>query len=168
MKTRIYLLLCAIALMAALIAGVTVAFFTHVAENPQETFTAGKLEFTLGGITFPNENFPLQPGYDLYGTFTITNSGTLDFKYRVTHNATGGIFDEVRPDSADVHGAYVDIWVAQSGEIKRGAYEVVHFRVSMPAIAEPIFQGASGQLEFTVQATQIANSNWVWPSTGGP
>jgi len=157
-KKRIYLIMLVIALMAALVGGATVAWFTDQETNPTSTFTAGTLTIDVGNQSFavalPEAG--IAPGGTYSGTFTIKNTGSLLLKYQININTTGALFTGTNKVDVEI----TDDGTSGANEIAANNSVTVHFEVRMPAAAGNTFQGATGTLSFTVQATQTGNPHW--------
>lgn len=153
MKTKMFMSMLVIALAAALVGGATMAWFTDVETNAVNTFTAGELAIAVGTQTYTVVIGNMAPGDTISGTFTVSNTETLDLKYMTTINTAGALFG--------VGGATVTITSGGTGNIAAGAAPAtVAYNVSLPTTAGNAFQGVSGTLSFTVNATQPANPGW--------
>ncbi|MBS3887187.1 MAG: SipW-dependent-type signal peptide-containing protein [Dethiobacter sp.] len=154
MKSKMFMSMMVIALAAALVGGATMAWFTSQATNPANTFSAGTLIVGAGSQTYAVPIGNMAPGDVISGSFLVSNAGTLDLKYMTTAATTGALFG--------AGGASVAFTANDTGTIAAGGPAVtVSYTVTLPTTAGNAFQGNTGTLAFTVDATQPANPGWT-------
>jgi len=150
MKKRIMLSLMIIGLVSALVGGATFAVFSSTATNAANTFNAGTVVIEAGAIaqTSALDITSLAPGDVYSGSFTVTNSGTLDAKLTdMTAVTSGALFTS---------GDCVVGFTMPTGTIAAGASITVPFTVTYDLAAT--VQGQSGTLSFSVTAEQVRNN----------
>jgi len=157
MNRRVYRYLCIIALLAALIAGVIVAWLPDDAMKDEGAHTAGSSVVEVGAqsytapYTVALDN--IAPGDVVTGTFTVANIGPSPLSYAVTANTSGPLFD--------VAGALVTITANGEGTMLAtdpADFRVVTFTVILPKLSGNAFRGATGTLSFTVVAVTTTSS----------
>lgn len=155
MKSRILMSMLVIALAAALVGGATMAWFTDTATVTANTFTAGTLRVAAGAQTYTVGIGNMAPGDTITGSFVVTNAGSLNLKYMTTAITGGDLFGGDTP-------AVVAFVSGDTGNpLAPGAYATVTYTVTLPTTAGNCYQGVSGYLSFTVDATQTANPGWI-------
>jgi predicted ribosomally synthesized peptide with SipW-like signal peptide len=162
MKTKMFMSMLVIALAAALVGGATMAWFTDTATNEANTFTAGNLDVAAGPQTYTVAINNMAPGDTINGSFTVTNTGTLNLKYKVTANTDGA----TNPNSLFRTGGATVTFTGgtETGTIAAtdpDSLVTVTYTVALPSSAGNAFQGDSGTLSFTVDATQPNNPGWT-------
>ncbi|MBS4007218.1 MAG: SipW-dependent-type signal peptide-containing protein [Clostridium sp.] len=153
MKTKMFTSMLVIALAAALVGGATMAIFTDEAVNEGNTFTAGTIDInTVGATTLPLAAGNMAPGDTVTGSFTVENDGTLELRFDVSAEGSGALFLGDTP--ATVGGLEDD----QDVVLEPGESAIVSFTVELPIGANNDYQGATGTVDFTIEAEQTANN----------
>jgi spore coat-associated protein N len=152
MKRKIAVSFLIMALVCALVGGATFALFTDSAANEGNTFSAGTVIIGAGPQTFTVPVNNMAPGDTINGTFVVSNEGTLDAWFKVTANTSGKLF------TFDNNKATVTFSNTEWTAISSGANATVNFSVNLPFDADNNYQGASGDLSFTVDAEQQAHN----------
>lgn len=153
MKRKMAVSFVIMALVCALVGGATFAIFTANTTNTGNTFSAGTVAITAGdsGITTSGVDITkMAPGDTDEGSFTVTNTGNLKIWYKVTPNASGALFDGLTPATVKTQTGWLPL--------DPGASATVSFSVALPLQADNLYQGVSGNLNFTVNAEQFANN----------
>lgn len=157
MKKKLVVSLLLIGILAFAIGAGTFAYFTSQATSENNSFVAGTLAISAGDLattgTVPVDN--LYPGMPTKnGSFTVQNTGSLPAKLKITTNTNGALFEGTTP-------AIVNLTNYTEGEeLAAGASKTFTFTLDMPANAGNAYQGATGTLSFTVDATQTNNPGW--------
>jgi len=154
MKTRMFMSMMVIALVAALVGGATFAVFTSSSMNANNTFSAGTVEITLGTETTDAVAMGnMAPGDVVAGSFVVENTGSLELYYVVTPIAGGALFAGANP-------AFVTVTANENGVLAPGASATVAYTVTLPLAAGNEYQGVSGSLQFDINAVQTANHDY--------
>jgi predicted ribosomally synthesized peptide with SipW-like signal peptide len=152
MKTKMFMSMLVIALAAALVGGATMAIFTDTETNTGNTFTAGTVTLGIGSTTLEANAGNMAPGDVRGGSFNVTNTGLLELRFDVSAATSGNLFAGATP--ATVGGLADD----QNVVLAPGASATVNFTVSLPLAAGNSYQGATGTVDFTIEAEQTANN----------
>jgi predicted ribosomally synthesized peptide with SipW-like signal peptide len=176
MNKKVIISLVLVALMGFGTAIGTYAYFTSTATSTANVFTAGTLTIAGPGANGIASGLlevtNIYPGWEQSNTVTITNSGSLPFKYKVTATTTD--YDKLwnGADGLQVSvndGTFVDIDQFSNvllGSIKAGGTQDVKFTFKLPTTANDDYQGLSNSINFVFDATQIENNEGVWAGTG--
>lgn len=150
MKKRLALSLIMIAIVSTLVGGATFAYFSDTGTNTGNTFTAGTLQVGLTDLpqTYAVDITKMAPGQSISGTFTASNEGNLPFDYALVTNKIAPVTGVNIWDEADV------TITPASGSIAASGNQVFNYIVTFHADAGNTYQGASGSLNFTVNANQ--------------
>ncbi|MHC3129017.1 MAG: hypothetical protein IBV52_02955 [Candidatus Bathyarchaeota archaeon] len=156
MNKKILLSILAIGLVASLAGAGLYAVFTDTESSTGNTFTAGKLDISLGTSSWSTGFDNMKPGDTVTFTITVGNDGTLPLDYTITPVLSGdlstgtyGCFvQQIRVDS--VVTASDSLSVAGQGD----RYDTVEIDITMPLNAGNWYQERSGTLDVTFAATQ--------------
>jgi len=161
MKKRILMSLFTIAIVGALIGGGVMAIFTDSATNTNpNTFTAGTLDISLGNPGSWSGNFGnMKPGDTVIYTVTVQNDGSLPVNYTVTTALAGDLAGGGNPcvislvkidkDAATTPNTPGTLTVSGGGD----GVDTIEVRITMPTAAGDWYQGRSGTITITVNAT---------------
>jgi spore coat-associated protein N len=149
-------------LVAAAIAMASGAAFTTSTVNASNIYATGTLEQVNDSDTiFVGRN--LKPGDTVYGTVTITNSGTLDARHSLTETVqsngfTGGLLRVKVTDQTASQVVY-DGPVGQLGTQQLGTWDdgearTFLFEATLPASATNAEQGEEASITYTWGSTQ--------------
>lgn len=157
MKRKLVVSLLLVGLLAFGIGAGTFAYFTSQATSGSNSFTAGTLVVEAGAIAVTNtcDIGNIYPGYTDDGSFTVTNSGSLPMKVKITPNISGDLFAGSNPAIIALSN------YLEGEELAAGASKVFTFDFDFPAAAGNEYQGATGSVNFTVDATQTNNPGWT-------
>lgn len=168
MKFRVLISFVLIGLLAFAAGLGTVAYFTSTATSTDNTFTAGTLNIASPGTissSLPVGN--IFPGWESgTKTVTVSNTGSLDFKYRISVAALTGnrLYDGVTPLQVSVNGGdFKDIsklGYVELGTIAAQGTGTFTIAFKLPATADNAYQGATGTFQFVFDATQTNNTGW--------
>jgi predicted ribosomally synthesized peptide with SipW-like signal peptide len=168
MKRNIIISLVLIGLLAFGIGFGTFAYFTSQATSTDNTFTAGTLIIdSPGTLTAELAVGNIYPGWTTNKTITIHNSGSLDFKYRISVQPNTGnmLYDGATPLQVSINGgAFTNInalGYVELGTIAAGADGQFTIAFKLPEAANNSYQGASGTFTFVFDATQTTNPGWA-------
>ncbi len=155
----------------------TYAWFTSQATSTDNVFETGTLvidnpgngEFTSGILAVDN----IYPSWTGNKTITITNSGSLDFQFRlnnitlkgsnddagILYNGSNGL--EVSFDNATWYkaNAVSNIVFGTITATEDTQNITVYYR--LPSAANNDYQGKTAELEFNFLATQVGNDTWA-------
>jgi len=167
MRMKVLISLILIAAMAFGIGAGSYAWFTSTAKSEDNVFTAGTLEIEANEkYSFTKDIDNIYPSWEDSNTITIKNVGTLPLKFKVTMTASDGdLFKGEYPLQISINGGpYVNV-----GEFEPFVYNnldrdseidlVMSYR--FPEGAGNDYQGATGTLSFTIDATQTENPGWT-------
>jgi spore coat-associated protein N len=146
----------ATAIGAAAIGGGTYALFTDTAANTGNTFTAGTvvIDDVTNGSAFTATSFVgnMAPGDSESGTIKIKNNGSLDAFVKIKDVTTSGaLFGGTTPVIVDYDNDGVVMIPANT----ESTFNVTY---SFPLAAGNSYQGATGSVDFNVQAVQVRNN----------
>lgn len=147
-----------IGLVAALMAGATMAVFTSTATNENNIFETGTLEVAADDQVYGGEIevANMAPGDEFEGSFVVSNIGSLELYYKVTAIASGDLFE------LDDNHAYVTILTNETGVLDPAGgstpAKTVTFKIIFPEEAGDAYQGKSGTLQFKVDAVQTGGN----------
>ncbi len=159
MKTSILAAFLLIMVGALMVGGATVAWFTSQAENNDNSFAAGTLEISLdkpNGTKYFNIS-NIAPGDSGSTRLTVSNTGTLEFRYSFSLTEEGGLFDGDTPmviTVKDSEGKVVDLGASRTLDSDEDETFTVYW--SMPSAAGNSYQKQSGTLGISVLAEQTA------------
>lgn len=176
MKKRLVLIMILIGLLAFGIGMGTYAWFTSSVTSTNNVFKTGKLEiknpgngvFASGILNVDN----IYPGWTGQKNITITNAGTLAFKFKlkditlksssnegeILYNGANGLrvsFDDQKWYKVKDITNYVF-----DKQINKGESKTITVYYKLPKAAGNAYQGKSVTLEFNFEATQIENTGW--------
>lgn len=146
-----------IALLCVLIGGATFAWFTDTASNTNNTFSTGTLDLVLGNEVDASLS-NMAPGDSQTGSFTLTNSGSLDMWYRLTPTVTGDFFTVGDEDVFTVKVGGADYTAGSWLQLAAGANVPVEFTVSLNTSAGNEYQDKTGTVSFKADAQQVKNN----------
>ena len=153
MRSKIFMSMMMIALVAALVGGATFALFTDATTNDNNTFAAGTVKIIAGGQVYSDtvDISNIAPGDVISGSFDVENNGSLKLWYNVTQTASGPLFSGATP---------AEVALTDPGwkELAPGATATVNYTVTLPLETNDDYQGATGTLSFTVDAEQFDNN----------
>lgn len=158
--------------IGALVMGAgTFALFTDQQTVTNHTFAAGTLKLGAGQTQSINApSVGLIPGQTINGTFNVLNDGSLPLRYTVTANTSGRLFTSGDYNGdliPDTNHAVVTFTTNQTENLSvKNDYKTVGYSVTLPKNAGNDFQGATGDLSFTVSASQqdsTAANGWMLP-----
>jgi len=147
-----------IGLVATLAGAGVYAVFTDTATNTGNEFTAGTLAIGLETKSWSTGFDNMKPGDTVTFTITVRNDGSLPLDYTITTVLTGELItlgsnpcgvSAIRVDTA----AYTPpetLSVEGGGDWK----DTVNIDITMPSAAGNTYQGKSGTLTVTFDATQ--------------
>lgn len=167
MRRNIIISLVLIGLLSFGIGFGTFAYFTSQATSENNTFTAGTLVIDSPGTITANLNVGnIYPGWSVTKTVTVTNSGSLDFKYRMSVEELAGniLYDGDTPLQVSINGGdFVNIdemGYVELGTIAAGHTGTFTIAFKLPEAADNDYQGATGTFTFVFDATQTGNPGW--------
>ncbi|MCR4430422.1 MAG: CalY family protein [Tepidanaerobacteraceae bacterium] len=167
MRRNIIISLVLIGLLAFGIGFGTFAYFTSQATSQNNTFTAGTLTIdSPGQLTASLAVGNIYPGWTTSKTITVHNSGSLDFKYRISVQPLAGnmLYDGATPLQVSINGgAYTNInslGYVELGNIAAGQDGTFTIAFKLPEAADNSYQGASGTFTFVFDATQTSNPGY--------
>lgn len=152
MRSKIFMSMMMIALVAALVGGATFALFTDTTTNANNTFAAGTVKISAGTQTYTVAVDNMAPGDSIPGSFVVKNEGSLKLWYQVTSSATGDLF------TLDANHAVVVPPTTEWETLDPGQSATISYNVTLPLEAGNDYQGKTGTLSFTVNATQYDNN----------
>ncbi len=144
---------------ALMVGGATVAWFTSQAENNDNSFASGTLEISLdkpNGTKYFNIS-NIAPGDSGSTELTVSNSGTLEFRYNFSLTEEGKLFDGETPlviTIKDSKGEVVDLEANRTLDPDEDETFMVYW--AMPSAAGNSYQNLSGTLGISVLAEQTA------------
>lgn len=151
MRSKIFMSMLMIALVAALVGGATFALFTDTTTNADNTFAAGTVDISAGAQTYTVAINNMAPGDSIPGSFVVKNEGSLKLWYQVTSSAAGALFQGATP-------AVVVPPATEWAALDPGQSATISYNVSLPLAAGNEYQGVSGTLGFIVNAEQFDNN----------
>ncbi|OZM56537.1 hypothetical protein CIB95_12255 [Lottiidibacillus patelloidae] len=152
---------------ASLIGAGTSAIYTSTATNEGNTFASGTLVVELDKDSMQGEYYfdidNMAPGDSEEAVMTVSNTGSLDLRFDVSHMFTSGTLG----DALDV--TYYekddnDNWVAVTGPIEIPATDPdssveIKVVVTLPLVTGDEYQGTSATMELKVDAVQTRNND---------
>lgn len=167
MRRNIIISLVLIGLLAFGIGFGTFAYFTSQATSTNNTFTAGTMTIDSPGTLTANLAVGnIYPGWSTSKTITVHNSGSLDFKYRISVQALTGniLYDGATPLQVSINGGTFkdidELGNVELGTIAAGQDGTFTIAFKLPEAADNSYQGASGTFTFVFDATQTTNPGW--------
>lgn len=167
MTRNIFISLVLIGLLAFGIGFGTFAWFTSQATSDNNTFTSGTLVIdSPGRLTADLDVYNIYPGWSKSKTITVHNSGSLDFKYRMSVKALpdNKLYDGPTPLMVKINnGDFKEIdelGNVELGTIAAGQDGTFTITFKLPEAANNDYQEASGTFTFVFDATQTANPGW--------
>jgi hypothetical protein len=143
---------------ALLLGGVTAARFTNAARVDQNSFESGELEVQLdrenGDHYFDISN--IAPGEKGSNEVVVSNPGSIEFEYQLMITLSGGLVGGAHPLTIKVYdGNENPVNPENMRSLAPGEQESLTIVWQMPAAAGNEYQGATAQLDLSVQAEQI-------------
>ncbi|KPU27473.1 hypothetical protein TR13x_05235 [Caloranaerobacter sp. TR13] len=176
MKKRLVLIMILIGLLAFGVGMGTYAWFTSSVTTTNNVFKTGILRiknpgngvFASGILNVDN----IYPGWEGSKKITITNDGTLAFKFKlkditlksqndegkILYNGTNGL--RVSFDKQNWYRVKDITNYVFSGQINKGKSKTITVYYKLPKEAGNGYQGKSVTLEFNFVATQTENKGW--------
>ncbi len=171
MKKRLFLTLVLVGLLAFGVGMGTFAWFTSTATSTDNVFETGTLDIMgpgESGIVADMAVGNIYPSWTSGAkTITVTNSGSLDFKYRISVEALTEniLYDGDTPLQVSVNdGDFVDIdemGYVELGDIDAGQTGTFTIEFKLPQEADNDYQDADATFSFVFDATQIGNTGWT-------
>ncbi|EOD01702.1 TasA family protein [Caldisalinibacter kiritimatiensis] len=169
MKKRMILSLVLVGLLAFGVGMGTFAWFTSQATSENNVFETGTLVIDDPGALTANMTVDnIYPSWvSEEKTITVHNSGSLDFKYRMSVEALTDniLYDGDTPLQISVNGAdFVDInqlAYVDLGEIAAGSDGTFTVQFKLPDEANNDYQDESATFTFVFDATQTGNTGWA-------
>lgn len=163
MKKKAIISLVLIAMMAFGIGAGSFAWFTSQATSTDNVFEAGTLTIDSPGTITTDllEVNNIYPSWNQSNEVTVHNSGSLDFKYRVSvEELTGNIlFDGDTPLQVSVNnGTWTDInklGYVELGTIEAGQDGEFEIAFRLPEEADNDYQNVSANFTFVFDAAQV-------------
>ena len=156
MNKKILIGIMTIGLVAMLAGTGLFAYFNDVETSTGNTFTAGKLDISLGTSSWSTGFDNMKPGDTVTFTITVGNDGTLPLDYTITPVLSGDLSGGANP--CWVKEIRVDGVVTASDSLsvagKGDRYDTVEIDIKMPLNAGNWYQERSGTLDVTFAATQ--------------
>ena len=158
MKSRVLTMSLVVALLAALIGGATMAYFTAGGAIEQD-FKAGTLAINVGEQDIKvGEYKNMAPGDTIEGSFTVENIGSLELCFDVE-----AITEEVAAsENKFLFGGETPAVVTigdYNGRLAREESVEIEFEVHLPWEADDWYQAAEGILYFVINAKQCEGSD---------
>ena len=158
MKSRVLTMSLVVALLAALIGGATMAYFTAGGAIEQD-FKAGTLAINVGEQDIKvGEYKNMAPGDTIEGSFTVENIGSLELCFDVE-----AITEEVAAsENKFLFGGETPAVVTigdYNGRLAREESVEIEFEVHLPWEANDWYQAAEGILYFVINAKQCEGSD---------
>ncbi|MDD2482403.1 MAG: TasA family protein [Lutispora sp.] len=169
MKKKAIISLVLIAMLAFGIGAGSFAWFTSQAVSEDNVFTAGELEIEANQtVNFTKDLSNIYPSWNDSNTITIKNVGTLPLKFKVGMSTSSdtGLFSGNYPLQIKINdGEWVNVGAFQEVEFNTpldvdGTTNLV-MSYRLPEGADNTYQGKSGTLNFTFDATQTENPGWT-------
>lgn len=143
----------------------TYAWFTSQATSIGNTFTTGTLSITgPGQITANLDVGNIYPSWTVSKTITVTNNGTLPFKYKFNIVPLTGnlLYDGPTPLQIKINtGNFVNVNQLDTVELgvlqpkdQQGDSAQITFEFKLPSEANNAYQGATGDFTFLFDAVQ--------------
>ncbi|MBS3909370.1 MAG: SipW-dependent-type signal peptide-containing protein [Actinobacteria bacterium] len=159
---KIVLSLLTIAVVAALAAGATFAVFTSTATNPNNTFGTGTLTIKEGTATAEANISNMKPGETKIVKIPVNSTGTLPLNYTVETTLTGTIMLGQAANDPRVSAVWIDnvhktsLPATDSLSAAGGTdpSDLVEIHITLPSAADNAYQGKTGNLSVTFNATQ--------------
>jgi|GEM_PF-3394315 len=185
MRKGILLSVLGFGLSAFLMGSATMAWFTHSTTDTPSTFASGTIQIAAAHNTWTLDIGNMAPDQTVSTVMTVTNTGTLDMKYRmyasytpegsdpVVIAANDKLFKALEVNVKDPSGTY--IWatpkkldqfivtnaIARMGGLAaNGGHEDLTIEITLPETAGNEVAGKRGSITFHFDATQIGNSGW--------
>lgn len=166
-----------IALLAAVVAGGTIAIFTDQAVQNSTPITAGTVDIAAGdSSSWSADAGNMAPGDTVTKTVYVRNNGTLELKYGLDGAIEGALFT-CQPASPDCDGGPAGLSLARNGTplfqwtagthtsgaakayvLAPGASDTWDLQVALPLAAGDSYQADAGNFTLTFDAEQTANN----------
>ena len=167
MKKKVIISLVLIAIMAFGIGAGSYAWFTSEAKSEDNVFTAGTLKIEANETKrFEKDINNIYPSWEDSNTITIVNAGTLPLKFRVLMEASeselfsGDYPLQIKINDED-YTSVEDFEPFVFGSLDVGASVDLEISYKLPEGASNDYQGKTGTLSFTFEATQTENPGWT-------
>lgn len=167
MRRNIIISMVLIGLLAFGIGFGTFAYFTSQATSEDNTFATGTLTIdSPGKLTADLDVGNIYPGWTTSKTITVHNSGSLEFKYRISVQPNTGniLYDGATPLQVSINGgAFTNInalGYVELGTIAAGEDGTFTIAFKLPEAANNDYQNASGTFTFVFDATQTTNPGY--------
>lgn len=168
MKKKAIISLVLIAVMAFGIGAGSFAWFTSQATSTNNEFKAGTLTIDSPGTITADlaEINNIYPSWNKSKTVTVHNSGSLDFKYRISVQPLEGniLYDGETPLQVKINdGSWTNInelGYVELGTIAAGQDGQFDIAFQLPSEADNEYQGASATFTFVFDATQTTNPGY--------
>lgn len=147
----------------------TYAWFTSQATSTDNVFETGTLKIGTDGDVQQILNVGnIHPNWESeVKTITVQNTGSLEFKYRMSVEALTNnlLYDGDTPLQVEVNnGGFVDInelGFVSLGNIAAGESATFTIQFKLPKEANNDYQNASADFTFVFDATQVQNTGWI-------
>ncbi|MTI69373.1 MAG: hypothetical protein FH751_03825 [Firmicutes bacterium] len=170
MKKKVLLSVLLVGLLAFGAGMGTFAWFTDTATSNDNVFETGTLTIDdPGELTAQMTVDNIYPGWTSdEKEITVTNSGSIDFKYRISVEALTDniLYDGATPLQVKINdGAYVNI--NELGNVELGEITAAddtgtfNIQFKLPEAANNDYQNQSATFTFAFDATQTENDGWT-------
>lgn len=174
-KKKVAMALATTAMGAMLIGAGTFAIFTSNATNQANSFKAGKVSIEANESAFVNNNIQnLAPGDHDSKTITVSNDGTLELRYDIDEQFSGGLTQaDTTPSNSpdyqegstplevtikDATGAVITPGNNNNRVLGAGESEILTVEYKLPKEAGNFYKEKTADLTFAFKAEQTKNN----------